>query len=411
MESAILGNKMKYFLFSLVFLGWIIDTLLLSGMSIVIIPIRDEFGFSESQQGVIISSFFISSAIMTLIAGWLSDKFGSRKILILSMVLLALFSLVNGMVSSLTSLIVIRFLMGFGDGALPTASAVSITELFPKTERARAKSYLLGAQMIGGILASTLAAGLAVAFGWRSVFYIIGGLGILTTVLFVIYYRPPGNAASRAQTDQSRKVKVPLKDLAKHPLLWTLIIIYFGVSIVNWGSSSWMPTYLTDVRHVDLMSLGLLSMIPNVCGLIASIFTGWLLDKKWIGRERTVIIIGCLLGGISLYLLFHASNIQLVVMYQSIISISIMSAVMAILTLPLKVVAPEMVGSFMGVMYFMGAVAGTIAPMLLGFLITSFDGSYNAAFWFLILILIIPIIGAIVLRNRGRAASDGKVAM
>ncbi|WP_339318906.1 MFS transporter [Paenibacillus sp. FSL R10-2734] len=409
MGSATLSSKKKYFLFSLVFLGWIVDTLMLSGMNVVIIPISNEFGLKESQQGLIVSSFFVSSAIMTLIGGWLSDKFGSRKILITCMLLISAFTLVNGMVGSLAALIAIRFLLGFADGFLPTASAVSITELFNKSERARAKSYLLGAQMIGVILASSMAATLSVSLGWRSVFYIVGGIGVLVTVLLITYYRPPGKGAIPMK--QLQKSKVPLKRLVKHPLLWTLVLIYFGISIVNWGSMTWMPTYLSKVRHVDLLSLGFLSMIPSFGGLIASIFIGWLLDKKWGGQEKIVIITCSIISGVCLYLLSHASSVGMVIFYQTIVSVAIMSAMMSILTLPLKVVAPEMVGSFMGVMYFLGAVAGAISPMIIGFLVTRFNGSYDAAFWFLILILIIPILGALMLRNKNHVVAEQQVAV
>lgn len=398
--AGVLGKK-KYLLFALLFMGWIIDSLGLFGMNIVIIPISKELNLNESQTGLILSSFFLSSAVMTLIAGWVSDRFGSRKIVIASIFIFSLFSLFTGMIWSFASLILARLLVGLADGCLPTASAVAITEIFPKQERARAKAFLLSAQMIGATLASIIAAAIAVYMGWRGIFYITGGVGIVVALLLGIYYRPPSNTAS-ANEQQAGK-KLALGSLFSNRLLWTLVIIYFGASLVNWGSSSWIPSYLEKVRHLDLMSLGTLSMIPNTCGLLASLFTGWMLDKKWSGREKQVIIGGAVLAGICLYLMFNAPTIMTMVTYQALFSIGIMSAIMAILTLPLKVVAPDIVGSFMGILYFLGAIAGTLAPTIMGFLITMFGGSYAAAFWFLIAMLILPIVGSITLKTTDKS--------
>ncbi|WP_312116277.1 MFS transporter [Brevibacillus reuszeri] len=399
MEAAGVLGKKKYLLFALLFMGWIIDSLGLFGMNIVIIPISKELNLDESQTGMILSSFFLSSALMTLIAGWVSDRFGSRKIVIASIFIFSLFSLFTGMIWSFASLILARLLVGLADGCLPTASAVALTEIFPKQERARAKSFLLSAQMIGATLASIIAAAVAVYMGWRGIFYITGGVGIVVALLLGIYYRPPSNTGRADANEQQVGKKLALGSLFSNRLLWTLVLIYFGASLVNWGSSSWIPSYLEKARHLDLMSLGTLSMIPNTCGLLASLFTGWMLDKRWSGREKQVIISGAVIAGIFLYLMFNAPSIMTMVTYQALFSIGIMSAIMAILTLPLKVVPPDIVGSFMGILYFLGAIAGTLAPTVMGFLITMFGGSYAAAFWFLIAMLSLPIVGAITLKT------------
>lgn len=406
MEAAGVLGKRKYLLFALLFMGWIIDSLGLFGMNIVIIPISKEFNLNESQTGMILSSFFLSSAVMTLVAGWFSDRFGSRNIVIASIFIFSLFSLFTGMIWSFASLILARLLVGLADGCLPTASAVAITEIFPKAERARAKAFLLSAQLIGATLASVIAAAVAVYMGWRGIFFISGGVGIIVSLLLGIYYRPPKNTNRESEQQVGRKLA--MSSLFSNRLLWTLVLIYFGASLVNWGSTSWIPTYLEKVRHLDLMSLGTLSMIPNTCGLLASIFTGWMLDKKWSGREKQVIIAGSIIAGVCLYLMFNAPSILTMVTFQALFSIGIMSTMMAILTLPLKVVSPDIVGSFMGILYFLGAIAGTLAPTIMGFLITMFEGSYAAAFWFLIAMLAFPIIGAITLKakNKSEAAAS-----
>ncbi|WPK06664.1 MFS transporter [Lysinibacillus capsici] len=122
----------RNFIFSLLFLAWLVDSLTLFGMNVAIIPISKELHLTQTQSGLVISSFWLSSALMTLLAGWASDKFGSRKIIVIAVFMISLFSLLTGMIGSFMAILAIRFILGLGDGGLPTGSGVAITEIFKK---------------------------------------------------------------------------------------------------------------------------------------------------------------------------------------------------------------------------------------------------------------------------------------
>ncbi|MCA9726008.1 MAG: MFS transporter, partial [Kurthia sp.] len=193
----------------------------LFGMNIAIIPISKELGLTETQSGMIISSFWLSSACMTLIAGWVSDKFGSRKVIVIALTIISLFSLLTGMVGSFASILIIRLVLGLGDGGLPTGSGVAITEIYKKGVRARAKSFLLAAQLGGSVLALYLTALISDVYGWRVMFYIIGGGGLLVTILLAIFYHPPQIQRELAQ--KAVTPKLPLGELYKQKMLWIIV--------------------------------------------------------------------------------------------------------------------------------------------------------------------------------------------
>ncbi|OIK10616.1 hypothetical protein BIV60_20565 [Bacillus sp. MUM 116] len=383
-----MNNGRRNFIFSLLFLGWLVDSLTLFGMNVAIIPISKELHLSQTQSGMVISSFWLSSALMTLIAGWISDKFGSRKVIVIAVFIISLFSLLTGMTGSFISILAIRFVLGLGDGGLPTGSGVAITEIYKREVRARAKSMLLAAQLIGGVLALYLAGLIADTWGWRVMFYIVGGLGLVVTLLLLKFYNPP----KVEKSTNKHSTALPMKDLYKSKLLWTIVVMYFCSSVVHWGFSSWLPTYLEQSRHLNLRAVGSLSMIPQGCGLFAAVLTGYLIDKALAGKEKIIVLIGAIVSGICLYLMFKAPNIQLAITYQSIFSLGDSAIAMAVITIPLKYVSQNIIGSFMGMMYFAGGMAGFIAPTTMGALIDGFGGSFQAAFIFLIGALVIVLI-------------------
>ncbi|AUS85926.1 MFS transporter [Lysinibacillus sp. YS11] len=329
----------RNFIFSLLFLAWLVDSLTLFGMNVAIIPISKELHLTQTQSGLVISSFWLSSALMTLLAGWASDKFGSRKIIVIAVFMISLFSLLTGMIGSFMAILAIRFILGLGDGGLPTGSGVAITEIFKKDVRARAKSMLLAAQLIGGVLALYLAGLIADTWGWRTMFYIIGGVGLIVTLLLFKFYNPPKLIKQQvAETSNGR----PMKELYKSSFLWMLVVMYFCSSTVHWGFSSWLPSYLEQTRNLNLREVGSLAMIPQACGLIAAIITGFLIDKGLAGKEKIIILIGAIVSGLCLYMMFNASSIQLAISFQSIFSIGDSAISMAILAIPLKYVSQKL---------------------------------------------------------------------
>lgn len=394
-NPAIANDKNKYLILGLLCIGWIINYFDKVAINVAVIPISQELGLSETQVGLVLSSFFLSYAIMQPIGGSLADKFGSRKVIIASVILWSLFTILTGTAWSFLSLIIFRFLFGIGEGSYPSASSVAVAESFPQHERARAKSILTSATTIGAVLATLVAATLSKHFGWQSMFVILGFVGFLLALLYVKYLHP-----KRAQetNEKSKKPKLPLRELVKIPMLWKLMAIYFGISMVNWGLMSWMPSYMVKVRNLDMVSMGALAAIPAVLSFVVVLITGWLLDKRMIGREKWLIIFGSLIGIVSLYLLSVAPTVTMVVVYQAIASMGIAAAVTTTLTMPLKYIDPTSVGAASGLIYLGGQTAGIIAPTAMGFMIQQFNGSYDAAFWLLIAAIAIPFFVGMTLR-------------
>ncbi|NWQ41960.1 MFS transporter [Bacillus sp. EB106-08-02-XG196] len=404
MKENIYNNKTKTTVLTLLFLTWVVNYLDKNSMSVAIIAISKEFSLTPTQGGMVISSFFLAYALMQLLGGWLTDKYGSKKVILISLLVWSIFTIFTGFAWSFVSLIIIRFLFGIGEGSFPSASSVALAENFPKEERGRAKGVLSASTQIGSIIAVLLAAVLIQSVGWNIMFYIFGALGFVFLLLLWKYL--PDRAQ---QTGTAKKQKVSYLKVLKNPTAWLLMLIYFGMSMVNWGLNSWLPSYWVNVRGLELVKTGFISMLPVACSIIAIILSSWALDKIAAGKEKFIIITGAIIGMVALYFTMSAESISMALTFLCLayFGVGLLSVVLA---LPLKYFPQNTMGSTIGIMYFGGQMAGTIAPTLIGYTLTLFNGSYNGAFTLLIGSLFISIIASLFLKLNSTENAAGREA-
>lgn len=392
MNASGYNKKTKTTVLTLLFLTWIVNYLDKNSMSVALISISKEFSLTPTQGGMVISSFFLAYAIMQLIGGYFTDKYGAKTIILLSIIVWSIFTIFTGFAWSFLSLLVIRFLFGIGEGSFPAASSVALAENFPKEQRGRAKGVLAAATQIGAIVAVLLAAVLIQSVGWRIMFIIFGALGFVFLLLLWKYL------PDRSTTNGTAKVqKVSYLKVLKNPLAWKLMLIYFGMSMVNWGLSSWLPSYWVNVRDLELVKTGFISMLPIACSLIGIAISSWAVDKMASGKEKYIIIIGSMISIVALYLTMSASSVSLALTCLCFAYFGV-GLVSIVLTLPLKYFSQSTMGTTVGIMYFGGQMAGVIAPTLMGYTISLFNGSYDGAFALLIGALFIPIITSLFLK-------------
>ncbi|MFP3918334.1 MFS transporter [Lysinibacillus telephonicus] len=379
-----LSQNWKYVIVILLFLGWSIGNFDRFFMNYAILGISKDLQLSTSQTGIVLSSFFAGYALMQIPGGWLADRFGFRKVIITALLAWSIFTIFSGMAWSFASLILIRFLFGLGEGSFFPSASKGIASWFPQNERSRAMSFMLTSGTIMGVITPIIGTQSMQTIGWRTIFYIAGAVGIIFVLLYMIFLKEQ-NSSTAEKVETTSKNKAPLRDVLKTPIIWNLFIAYFAIYAVQWGLMTWMPTYLVDARQLDLTSVGYISAIPAVAGIIAMLTSGYILDKLPEGKDKLIAAVFAVLTAVFLYLMAFAPNIAMFAVYQSIVTVFMSFNIVLIISAPLKMLSEEIVGTANGFINTGAQFAGVLTPMLIGFLVDAFDGSYTVAFIMLIM--------------------------
>src|SRR5580700_7543542 len=228
--------------------------------------ITREFGFSKATMGVIFSAFIWANALFQVPGGWLGDRFGPRRVLSTIMAYRTVIAILTTMVTGFYSLWGIRFLLGVGEaGAFPTATR-AMQMWYPRDERGFVQGVSHAASRFGAAIGPPIAVAIMIHFGWRSVFYVIGVLSLLWSLLYMSVYRnmpEQHDKVSRAEltrirgTDErgeikqanvARRPKVPWSILLKHGNMWAVMCAYAAYIYSLWFFLSWLPSYLVEFR-------------------------------------------------------------------------------------------------------------------------------------------------------------------
>ena len=150
-----------------------------SNITVAQVEIAKEFGLSRTAMALIFSAFTWAYAIGQIPAGFLGDRFGPKKVLLVIMPWWAIAAAMTGGAFGLGSLFSARFLLGLGEaGAFPVASR-GMQLWFPRAERGRIQGITHFFSRFAVAITPFVAASIMLAFGWRAIFYTFGSLGMI----------------------------------------------------------------------------------------------------------------------------------------------------------------------------------------------------------------------------------------
>jgi len=350
-------------------------------INIAIVPIGKELNLDPVSLGIVLSIFYFGYTLMQIPGGWMADRYGSKMAIIVSILVFSLFAGLSGMAWSLTSLLVIRFIFGLGEGAFPGAATKLMSENTPPDKRSRTQSVLLVAITLGGFVASFGGAFFTTQIGWRNAYVYLSILGVVIALLYFVFLRS-NQVGSRDSQQQEEKVSFSF--LMRSPSMWKIIVALFGMYTAMWGLNSWVPSYLVNVRNINVLDAGIYASFPQIVGMIGFLAGGWLVDKVFVNRERVMIIWGNLIAAICIYAMFTVESLAMTVTFQILAAFFFQLIYMGILAVPLKLLSSKIMGSAFGMMNTGANLASFITPAVMGALIQQFDGSYDVAFYYLI---------------------------
>ncbi len=280
--------------------------------------ISKEFGFDNKTMGLIFSAFVWAYALFQVPGGWLSDRFGARRVLGAVVGYWSVMTAATGIAVGAVSFIVVRFLFGIGEaGAFPGATR-AMQLWYPRRERGFVQGITHSASRAGAAMAPPLVLLIMANLGWRWAFVICGAIGLVWSLWWVISYRnlpEEHGMVNRAELETIRGVNAqgvinapPIEKQAQVPWstllgslnMWAIMCAYFTYVYCLWIFLSWLTKYLVDVRHFTVLKGGLLASLPLWAGVLGDtaggLATDYLLRVTGSARlaRRAVAITGLL---------------------------------------------------------------------------------------------------------------------
>lgn len=253
-------------------------------LSISIIEIREQLHIGNTDYGIINTSFLIGYAIMFTLGGILIDKFGSKVGLGLSVALWSIATLLHGFADNVVQFAVFRFILGLGEGGAFPGVIKAVVEWVPKKNQALANGIAIGGSAFGAVIAPPLTVMLMDSVGWRGVFFIVGGIGLIWTVSWFLIphiskYKKQLEVVISSTTAQLSNQPFKLIDLLKIKEVWVFIVIRFLLDPIFYFYMFWIPKFLNETRSVSLEMIGNLFWIPFMALSFSNVLGGYLSDR------------------------------------------------------------------------------------------------------------------------------------
>jgi len=270
---------------------------LVTALPVPLLPfIRTEFDLDYTRAALVVSAFSVPYGFSQLPGGWLADRFGARRLLLIGISGVSLAGLAVGLSTTYTMLLVALFVMGaLGGGYHPSAPA-AIARVTRSSHHGRA----LGVHMIGGsasfFLAPLAAAAIAASWGWRMSFVALAVPAIGYGVVFFLLL------GRRQPTVSQPRVSTPSTSVAPEEPTGRIDWVRMGTFLVLTSVSAaavlsvvaFIPLYLVDVHGYPEHSAAVAVALFYSTGLWAAVAGGYLSDR--IGRIRVVVLFGLVAG-------------------------------------------------------------------------------------------------------------------
>ncbi len=402
-------TKTRIVILMLLSIGTMINYLDRTILGIVAPKLTSEIHIDPAMMGIVFSAFAWTYALAQIPGGMFLDRFGNKLTYALSIFFWSTFTLLQSFSVGLKSLLLLRLGLGISEAPCFPVNSRVVSKWFPQHERARATATYTVGEYIGLAAFSPLLFLILEHHGWRTLFFLTGGLGIAFTFVWWKFYHEPhqSKTANKAELEYigventaSADENIPFNWPDAKRLLCCRQII--GASLGQFAGNTtlvffltWFPTYLANERHLPWLHVGFFASWPFLAAAIGIFFGGWVSDKILkktcsvnISRKLPIIS-GLLLSSCIIVANWVESNTAVII----IMSIAFFGQGMVGLgwTLISDIAPKNMGGLTGGIFNFCANMASIITPLIIGVII-SMTGNF---FYALIYIGLTALIGVI----------------
>lgn len=382
---------MSTFAFTVCFAVWTI-------FAIIGVQIKKDLGLSETEFGLLIGTPILTGSLIRLMLGIWSDQYGGRTVYFWTMIAAALATFALTLAYSYTTFLIAALGVGIAGGSFSVGVAY-VAKWYPKEKQGTALG-IFGAGNVGAAVTKFCAPFVMVAFGWKMVAFVWGGVLLATAILFLIITKDdPDLAARRARGAKPEPLSAMLEPL-KNVQVWRFSLYYFFVFGGFVALALWLPRYLIGVYGLDIKTAGMIGAVYSIPASIFRAYGGFLSDKY--GARRIMywtFIVACL----ATFLLSYPPTNYVVQGASGPIRFEIVTGVGSFMVLAfvlgffmslgkaavykhIPVYYPGRVGAVGGVVGLVGGLGGFVLPLAFGWLLDQ-TGVWQTCFMLLFVIV------------------------
>lgn len=403
----------RYWILAVLFLVTALNYADRATLSIAGSDLSKELGIGPVALGYLFSAFGWSYAIGQIPAGWLLDRYGSKLIYGISLFGWSVFTLLQGSVgvfhpeNAFIALFFIRLMLGLVESAAFPANNRIVAAWFPTSERGTATSIFNSAQYAAVAFFGPLMGLIAAHFGWQYIFFFMGGLGILLSLVWHRMMYDPSRHPSVSQSElkyisdggglidmdsdlgqrrpRTRVDRKQLYKLLSHRLFLAAYVGQYAIVALTYFFITWFPMYLVQERGMSIIKVGFVAALPAICGFVGGLTCGFVSDallrkgRTVTAARKTPFVFGMLLATTMVACNYATEEWQII----AIMGLAFFGkGLAAIGWAVISDAAPKQItGLAGGVFNAVGAIAGIVTPIASGYII-AMTGSYSGVLVF-----------------------------
>lgn len=399
---------LRWWIIGLVCLATIINYIDRSALAIMWPDISSDLGMDKNDYALILNVFLVAYAVGQSVSGKMFDKIGTKIGFVVSITLWGLATALHALARGVFTFSFFRILLGLGEAGNWPGAVKSNAEWFPTKERALAQGIFNSGAAMGSIIAPPLIAIVWVAIGWEMTFVLLGILGILWVIPWLIFNKALPSKHSwiteeereyilsgmQQREEDVTKPGLSMSTILSHRESWAVLASRFFIEPIWWLFVGWMPIYLADVYGFNVKEIGLMAWVPYVGAAVGSLSGGYYSGRLMIkgasvdqARKKTILV-GCIIMffGMAATILFGNTpekfvGIVAVVLYgfQFVIS--------NIQTIPSDLFSGKSVGSLAG----LGGTVGIFSVIIMNFLVPVITDNYSYTPIFIMIAVFVPL--------------------
>jgi sugar phosphate permease len=360
--------------------------------------IRVELALSNTQLGFVLSAFAYPYILFQVFGGWVGDRCGPRVTLFTCGLIWAAATILTGFAGSLTTLLLVRVLLGLGEGATFPVATRAMQSWTPAGRRGFAQGLTHAFARFGNALTPPIVAWLMALVTWRGSFVALGFFSLAWVVTWVWYFRDdpaehPGITSEElerlpvrnvnvAVPGQASRIRVPWKPLAWRMLPVTLVYFCYGWTL--WLYLNWLPSFFLHEYKLDIARSAWFSMAVFSAGVGGDFLGGVVTDsilKRTGDRQkarRNVIVAGFLSSALFLLPIFTTHDLTVIVFSLAGAFFCAELVIGPMWAIPMDI-APNYSGTASGFMNTGSAVAAVLSPAAFGYL-ADLTGNWHVPF-------------------------------